>query len=331
LLGLQDFPGQGTALVGLLDALLTDKGSITRDAFREFCAPHVLLARFERHTWLAGENFAAGLELAHYGPADFVAGETIWTFGAAGKILAQGRLRSAPAQHGGLRPLARLEFKLPQVSRASAFELHLRHGPSGAVSRYPLWVYPSGPAKPPLPANVTVASVFDDQTRAQLATGRTVLLCPTSTRPLRNTPGGGWAPDFWCWSMFKNVPGTLGLSIDHHHPALAGFPTENHSDWQWFHLARAAQPVVLDELDRRLIPIVEVIDNPERAHRLGLIFEALVGPGRLLVCAADLPFLAERRPEARALLDSLVRHAGAAPAASLINLEAEPLARALAV
>ena len=131
--------------------------------------------------------------------------------------------------------------------------------------------------------------------------------------------------------MFKNMPGTQGLAIAAGHPALAGFPTESHSNWQWFHLARAAQPVVLDELDRQLVPIVEVIDNPERAHRLGLIFEARVGPGRLLVCAIDLPALAPRHPEARALLASLLNYAGATPAASLVELDAASLDRALAI
>ena len=111
--------------------------------------------------------------------------------------------------------------------------------------------------------------------------------------------------DFWCWTMFRNKPGTLGLLIDHAHPALAGFPTAEHSDWQWFHLAQAAQPLVLDSLPRELRPIVRTIDNFERCHRLGLIFEAQVGPGRLLVCGIDLPALATQHPEARQLLASL--------------------------
>ncbi len=48
LLDLHDFPGQGTALVGLLDAFWDSKGLIAAEKFREFCAPIVPLARFAK-------------------------------------------------------------------------------------------------------------------------------------------------------------------------------------------------------------------------------------------------------------------------------------------
>jgi hypothetical protein len=331
LLGLQDFPGQGTALVGLLDAFLTSKGTITPETFRTFCGPLVLLARFDRHTWTAGENFAADLELAHYGATDCAAGEVSWSLDTAGKSLATGRLSTASVSCGGLRSLGRLEFALPALTYATRLELSLRHEPSGAVASYPLWVYPARPSAAAIPDCVSLVSAFDDHTRSLLAAGRTVVLCADSTRSFIRTPGGGWAPDFWCWSMFKNVPGTLGLAVSTGHPALAAFPTETHSNWQWFHLARAAQPVVLDELDRQLVPIVEVIDNPERAHRLGLIFEAQAGPGRLLVCAIDLPALVPRHPEARALLGSLLSYASSAPATPGLQADIESLTHILAI
>ncbi len=331
LLGLQDFPGQGTALVGLLDALLASKNALTPEAFRTFCSPHVLLARFDRHTWTSRETFTAEFELAHYGSTDSAAGEIRWTLGAAGQFLNGGALVTSSGPCGGLRFLGRLKCAMPELAQATRLELSLQHEPSGAVTSYPLWVYPVRAAAPTIPSGVSLVSAFDGRTRSLLAAGHTVVLCADSARPLVRTPGGGWAPDFWCWSMFKNVPGTLGLAITATHPALAGFPTESHSNWQWFHLAREAQPVVLDDLDRNLVPIVEVMDNPERAHRLGLIFETRVGSGRLLVCAIDLPALASRHPEARALLDSLLLYAASTPAASIVDLGDETPANVLAV
>lgn len=302
LLGLQDFPGQGTALVGLLDVFLESKGALTPAEFRQSCAPHVLLARFDRHTWAAGETFTADLELAHYGPEDFRAGEVRWSLGGAG-----GALTGPAAARGGLRALGRLECRLPDTPHALRLELTLTHVPSGATNAYPLWVYPAGATK--TPPDLVLTRAFDAAAQAALAAGGAVLLCADAARPFPGTPGGGFTPDFWCWSMFKNIPGTLGLAIEASHPALADFPTDAHSNWQWFHLARAAQPVGLDGLPAGLAPIVEVIDNPERARRLGLLFEARVGPGRLLVCGLDLPALAPRHPEARALLASLLRYA----------------------
>lgn len=322
LLGLQDFPGQGTALVGLLDMFLEAKGAITPAEFRRFCAPHVLLARFDRHTWSAGETFSAELELAHYGPADFPAGALRWSLGEAAGTLA------APAiARGGLRALGRLECRLAATARALRLELAITHVPSGATAAYPLWVYPRTVAT--TPAGVRLAHAFDTAAQAALAAGGVVLLCADTAHPFPGTPGGGFAPDFWCWSMFRNVPGTLGLAINAMHPALADFPTETHSNWQWFHLARAAQPVVLDTLPAGLAPMVEVIDNPERAQRLGLIFEVRVGPGRLLVCGLDLPALAGRHPEARALLASLLRYTASPAFAPKVTAEPAALTRVL--
>lgn len=319
LLGLQDFPGQGTALVGLVDAFFESKGAINPENFRAFCNPHVLLARFDRYTWTAGEIFAADLELAHYGPMDFPAGEVRWTLGSAGGVF------TAPATaRGGLRSLGRLEFVLPPPERATRLDLTLTHTASNATISYPLWVYPT--KRPAHSPGVTLARAFDTRTRERLAEGDTVVLCAEPARPFPGTPGGGFTPDFWCWSMFKNIPGTLGLAIDAGHAALAYFPTETHSNWQWFHLARAAQPVVLDQFPRDLTPIIEVVDNPERAQRLGLLFEVRVGPGRLLVCGIDLPALAPRHPEARALLDSLAHYAASPAFAPAVNIPADRLA-----
>ncbi len=322
LLGLQDFPGQGTALVGLLDVFLESKGAITPAEFRQFCAPHVLLARFDRHTWNTGATFCADLELAHYGSADFPAGEVRWTLGGS-----SGTLAAPAAKAGGLRSLGRITCVSPPLTRARRLDLTLTHLPSGATNTYPLWVYPATMPKPP--ASVVLARAFDTATQAALAAGGTVLLCADAARPFPGTPGGGFAPDFWCWSMFKNIPGTLGLVIDATHAALADFPSEMHSNWQWFHLARAAQPVVLNALPADLAPIVEVIDNPERAQRLGLIFEVRVGPGRLLVCGIDLPALAERYPEAHALLASLLRYAATTDFAPRALVESDVLATML--
>jgi hypothetical protein len=311
LLGLQDFPGQGTALVGLYNALLESKGALAPAEFRQFCAPHVLLARFDRHTWAAGENFEADIDLAHYGPADLPAGHLHWSVVSTGTktALVCGNLTTPASVTGGLRHLLQLRFPLPASTSAQSVELRLSltAGAESISASYPLWLYPATPVPSPSthsPSPV-LARAFDSAAQSALARGNRVLLLPEAAHPFAHSPGGAFMSDFWCWTMFHNKPGTLGLLIDHEHPAFAGFPTAEHSDWQWFHLAQASQPIVLDSLPSSLRPIIRTLDNFERCHRLGLIFEAQVGPGRLLVCGIDLPALAEKHPEARQLLASL--------------------------
>jgi len=128
--------------------------------------------------------------------------------------------------------------------------------------------------------------------------------------------GGAFATDFWCWPMFAKAaiaqkiepaPGTQGFICDPNHPALAEFPTEFHSNWQWWQIVKNSRPIILDETPPDYRPIIHVIDNFARNHKLGLLFETKVGQGKLLVCASDLPALQDH-PEARQLLHSLLRY-----------------------
>ena len=121
-----------------------------------------------------------------------------------------------------------------------------------------------------------------------------------------NTVGGLFQTDYWNYLMFKQIcesngkpvsPGTLGILTDPAHPLFREFPTEEHTDWQWFPVLKASRPMILDAL-RGYRPIVQVIDNVERNHRLGLVFEFAVGKGKLLVCCSDLESTLEY-PEGR--------------------------------
>jgi len=307
LLDLQDFPGQGTALVGILDAFMHSKGAISPDDWRQFCAPVVLLARFPRYTWTAGETFSAAVQVAHYGAQDFADATLAWELlNSHGRSLAGGRIAAGWIKQGGLRPLGEISAPLAGVKAPDQLTLVLRLGGTKIGNRYPLWVYPpSAPAQPP--AGVTLARGCDAAARAALARGGRVVLVPTDDW-LENSVEGGFMTDFWCWPMFHNRPGTMGLLCNEQHPALAGFPTAMHSDWQWFHIASAARPLILDALPKDFRPIVQVVDNFARLHRLGLVFETKVGPGRLLVCACDLLKL-DKQPEARQLLNCLLTYA----------------------
>ena len=67
LLGLQDFPGQGTALVGVLDPFWAEKGYVSPRAFRRFCNSTVPLARLEKRVFTVDEPLVADIEVTHFG------------------------------------------------------------------------------------------------------------------------------------------------------------------------------------------------------------------------------------------------------------------------
>lgn len=139
----------------------------------------------------------------------------------------------------------------------------------------------------------------------------------STTDGLRFAVDGAFQPDFWNYSHFKDRgnPGTLGLLVDDDHPALVDFVTANHSDWQWWHIAKRAQPLELadmpdnyrSEMDNGYRPIVQAVDTPYRNRKLGLLFEMQVGDGNLFVCTVPLPDMTDR-PAARQLYRSLLKY-----------------------
>jgi hypothetical protein len=310
LLDLQDFPGQGTALVGMLDAFMESKGLITAQEWRQFCSPIVLLARFPKYTWTVDETFSANIELAHYGEKDLANVSVAWAIqDRRGRKAAAGKLRVGRVEQGGLRQLGVITAPLADLRKPTRLDLTLALEGEPVATCYPMWVYPSREVVKNA-SGVHLARKLGSAEMALLAQGSRVVFIPEAKSKILRSVGGGFATDFWCWPMFKNKPGTMGILCDPNHPALAGFPTEFHSDWQWFHILTNSRPVILDGLAKEIRPIVQVVDNLDRVHKLGLIFEAKVGPGRLLVCASDLASLNDAA--ASHLLGTLYDYAGSA-------------------
>ena len=324
LLDLQDYPGQGTALVGILNAFMESKGLITPEAWRQFCGPVVPLARMSSYTWTNGQSFAAKIEVAQYGPVDLKNRSLTWKLvNARNRTVAKGGL--LPQDYGtGLISAGTVTIPLAGLASPARYELQLRLGGTTFHNDYPLWLYPDRVDTAP-PPNVILRQVWDEDTKTLLRGGGTVLLLP---RP-ETVPGveGFFASDFWSYPMFRSIcegnkkpvaPGTLGLWIDARHPALSGFPTESHSDWQWWDLVMGSRALVLDATPADYRPIVQGIDNFERNHKLGYLFEANVGQGRLIVCSLDLLGKPDS-PVARQLLHSLMQYArtGAHPGSEL--------------
>jgi hypothetical protein len=129
-------------------------------------------------------------------------------------------------------------------------------------------------------------------------------------------------------TWFKEQPGTLGILCDPKHPALASFPTDSHSNFEWWDVAQPSRAFILDDTPSEFRPIVQVIDDYHRNHKLGVVFETRVGAGKLLVCGFDLEARLDQRPAARQMRHSLLAymHGGAfQPATALAPAVLEKL------
>lgn len=316
LLDLQDFPGQGTALVGVLNAFMEPKPFLDAERWRQFCAPTVLLARFPSYVATAGDAFSAELELAHYGRGDWPAVHVRWTLTENGESILGGETAPVAVRQGSLAGLGRLEFKLPDRDEPARFDLELFCPETGTATAYPLWIYPPAEPEKETEKEAAVCRTVEEALRVLEKGGRALLIPDLNEAQPAATVPGFFASDFWSYPMFRAIcesrdvpvaPGTLGLLCDPQHPALREFPTEFHSNWQWWTILENSAALVMDSLPAEVRPVVQVIDNFERNHRLGLLLEARVGEGKLLVCMSDLPACADR-PEARQLLRSLSRY-----------------------
>ena len=157
-----------------------------------------------------------------------------------------------------------------------------------------------------------MAEDLNDQALAALNAGGKVLLLIPPNRVKGDQLAKvelGFSSIFWntAWTR-RQPPTTLGILCDPKHPALAAFPTEFHSNWQWWYLISQAGAMILDDLPKELRPTVQVIDDWVTNRKLGLVFEARMGGGKLLVCSIDLRKDLEHNPVARQMLHSLLHY-----------------------
>jgi len=323
LLDLHDFPGQGTALVGVLDPFWESKGYVSAAEFARFCGPTTPLARLPRRVVTVGDPFEVTFEAAHYGPERTLPVQPVWRLtDAAGRIRATGSLSVATLERGKVNSLGRVNPDFSACAAPSACRLVLRLEPTQGRARtktiravendWNLWVYPPATGDGENPG-VLVTSRFDAAAEERLkAGGRVLLTIPgAQVRNHESAPVAlGFSSIFWntAWTG-RQPPTTLGILCDPKHPALAGFPTAFHSDWQWWYLVHRAGALRLDLLPRGMEPIVRVIDDWFTARPLGLVVEGRVGPGRIVVCGFDLTAEASD-PVSRQMRRSLTTYMG---------------------
>jgi hypothetical protein len=315
LLDLQDFPGQGTALVGLLDAFMDNKGIITPDEFSHFCNSVVPLFIMGKYCWANNEQFTGKIQVANYSGTDLPAQQVRWELkNGKGQIVYQSETKVDILQ-GKLTDIASISFDLLRFKKADRFTITLILPGTKFENSYPIWVYPTQiDAK--IPDNILVTRKLNGIVFSKLAEGGSVLLYPEFSDIKEMSVGGLFTPDYWNWSMFKGIsesqnkpvsPGTMSILTDPLHPLFTDFPTEFHTNWQWWSIVKNSRPFILDNAPKNYFPIVQVVDNIQRNHKLGLIFEFTVGKGKLLVCMTDLKAI-QNKPEGRQFYSSVLKY-----------------------
>ena len=333
MLDLHDYLGQGTALIGVLDAFWESKGYVTGPEFRRFNSATVPLARLAQRTFTTADTLKSTVELYHMGEKPLTAATPYWKItDASGRAVAQGEWPARDIPIGKAIPLGEVSAELAKLPAPAAYKLVVGLKSTKAENDWNFWVYPT--ATPlPAPADVLVTSNWTDA-ETRLAAGGKVLFTPGNSHlDATRSPPLKKVPVFWNIQMTVRPPQSptpkfdamLGLLCDPKHPALAAFPTEANCDFQWTPIIDGVRSVNLADAPRDLKPIVAAIDDWNRNWRLGVVFECKVGPGRLLVSTIGAE---NTQPAAQQLRRSLLSYAATEkfkPAAVLTATQAAKL------
>lgn len=317
LLGLADFPGQGSAFVGILDAFWESKGLVTPEKYRESCAPTVLLSRLQKRTYLAGEAFKAKMEIYHYGEQPIRGKKLKWTLeDETGKIVDKGNLSVKNITPATVDSIGHIDLVLQNFQKATCLTLKAQLGE--IRNEWQIWVYPRATALPE--TGFVYADEWNAQTKQHLEAGKNVLLIPKEVEGRK----ARFASHFWNPIMFNWNPMIVGTLIKETHPAFNHFPTRNYADWQWWDILNHAMAFDMSSLPN-ITPIIQSIDSYETNQKLGIAFEVKVGKGNLFVLAVDTEKNKEKRLATNQLVYSVCKYVGSSNFAPQKELQAYEL------
>lgn len=302
LLDLHDFPGQGTALVGLLNAFWESKGVISGAEFRDFCSPVVPLLNFSKAVYLNNEIFEGKIIVSNYGDKALQGEALLWEIIQNNEVMSQGKVKLANLKLGYNGDIANIKVPLNAIKEASRLEVRLRIEGTEYSNHWNIWVYPSNSSIEWGKVNYTRSI---DEAEKMLAEGKMVLFNP-DWKKMKGIEGK-FVPVFWSPVHFPNQAGTMGILCNPAHKALALFPTEMHTDWQWWDLNIHSTTLITDSIVGGE-PIVELIDNFANNRRLASLYEGKVGAGKLILATFDLNTDLDERPVAKQMLISLLHY-----------------------
>ncbi len=310
LLQLHDFPGQGTALVGILNPFFESKGYVTPQEFRMFCNETVPLARMNKMIYRSDETFEARVEIAHFGSKPLRNAEIDCQITASdGNIIRREIMKMNEIKIGDSNIAGVFAAYLNNITSARRLTFEISIAGTPFRNKWDFWVYPANQQIDK--GKVLVTDKTDRNTEDFLKKGGYVLLLTYGK--IRKEKGAqidiGFSSIFWNTAWTGNQPpSTLGILCNPKDPVFKYFPTENHSNWQWWDPVTHSQVMLIDGFPSELRPLIQPIDTWFENRRLALAFESRTGGGKLLVCSIDMTENIQDRPVTKQLMLSMLKY-----------------------
>jgi len=306
LLSLNDFPGQGTAMVGILNTLWQEKTNINSQQFKKFCNSIVLLTRMKKFVYLNNETLNFDIEISNF--FEELSNKTIVC-----KIIDNNnneyfykeiKLNQIPY---GITKIRKISFPLTNIIKPKQLKLILQLD-KDIENEWNIWVYPYNNESLDT-SEIYICRIPNKKMEQVLKNGKKVLLLGSGNVQYGKNVIQYFTPVFWNTSWFQmRPPHTLGLLIKNDHPLFEYFPTSYHSDMQWWELVHKQQVMIVDSFPDKFTPLIQPIDTWFLNRKLAILFEAKVYNGKIIVCSADLTNNTNKRIVARQLLYSIIKY-----------------------
>ena len=311
LLALNDYSGQGTALVGPLNVFWREKGYVNAREWTEFCNIIVPLARFPRFVYTNRDTLRVPVEAYNATYANFKGvHSTYYICDDSLRVYVGGQLSSNNLNVGKNQPVGTVVFPLDTIQKPTKLTLVVQFS-KAIQNHWDFWVYPATlPVAGSQDKMPYVTDTLDTQALSVLNRGGDVLLTAAGKVTLGSDVVQHYLPVFWNTSWFKmRPPHTTGAYIQKDHPLFKyGFPTDDWSNLNWWELLNRAQVMNLMELPADYQPPIQPIDTWHVSRKLGMLIEARVGKGRLLMTTMDISSNLEHRVVARQMRHAITAY-----------------------
>lgn len=306
LLGLNDYSGQGTALVGPLNVFWKEKGYVDSKEWKEFCGDIVPLAKFPKFVFQNTDTLNIPIEVYNASEGEIKDADIVYSIvdkDMHNDIIAKYNATIKYGKNNEIRPISQ---QLNGIKTPS--KLTLKVSVNGNTNEWDFWVYPAK-VEMPKTKDIYITDTLDSKAIKILTNGGKVLITAGGKIRYGNDVKQTYLPVFWNTSWFKmRPPHTTGAYIMNNHPIFKDFTTDSWQNINWWELVNKAQVMNLQEFPEEYQPIYQPIDTWHVSRKLGMIVEANVLKGKLLMTTFDINNNLNKRIVARQLRKSILEY-----------------------
>lgn len=306
LLGLNDYSGQGTALVGPLNVFWKEKGYVDSKEWKEFCGDIVPLAKFPKFVFQNTDTLNIPIEVYNASEGKIKDADIVYSIvdkDMHNDIIAKYNATIKYGKNNEIRPISQ---QLNGIKTPS--KLTLKVSVNGNTNEWDFWVYPAK-VEMPKTKDIYIPDTLDSKAIKILTNGGKVLITAGGKIRYGNDVKQTYLPVFWNTSWFKmRPPHTTGAYIMNNHPIFKDFTTDSWQNINWWELVNKAQVMNLQEFPEEYQPIYQPIDTWHVSRKLGMIVEANVLKGKLLMTTFDINNNLNKRIVARQLRKSILEY-----------------------